>query len=233
MPTLDAHIVRARRTFTVDVTLRLVQGERLALFGASGADKSTILSCIAVLENPDGGRIQFGETVLFPPSLPLYRRPLAYLTQDDSLFPHLSVAQNVCFGLQGAEHNGAGFWVDELKRRLALEPLWNEPARHISGGQARRVALARMLARRPSLVLLDEPFTALDGPTVGDLVNAILQWHRELGFTLIAVDHRAEILERLCTRAAVIENGSIVQEGTWPEITSAPATQSLSRLLSA
>jgi ABC-type glutathione transport system ATPase component len=90
-----------------------------------------------------------------------------------------------------------------------------------------------MLARRPSLVLLDEPFTALDGPTVGDLVNAILQWHRELGFTLIAVDHRAEILEGLCTRAAVIENGSIVQEGTWPEITSAPATQSLSRLLSA
>jgi ABC-type sulfate/molybdate transport systems ATPase subunit len=233
MPTLDAHVIRARRTFTVDVRLRLVQGERLALFGASGAGKSTVLACIAGLESPDGGRIQFGDTVLFPPGLPLYRRPLAFLTQDDSLFPHLSVAQNVCFGLRGAEHNGAGLWIDELKHRLALGPLWNESARHISGGQARRVALARMLARRPPLVLLDEPFTALDRPTVGDLVDAILQWHRELGFTLIAVDHRAEILERLCTRAAVIESGRTVQEGAWPEISAAPATPLLSRLLSA
>jgi ABC-type sulfate/molybdate transport systems ATPase subunit len=233
MSTLDAHIVRARRAFVVDVRLRLVQGERLALFGASGAGKSTILSCIAGLESPDGGRIQFGDTVLFPPKLPLHRRPLAYLTQDDSLFPHLSVAENVCFGLHGEEHNGAGIWVDELKHRLALEPLWNEPARRISGGQARRVALARMLARRPPLVLLDEPFTALDRPTIGELVEAILQWHRELGFTLIAVDHRAEILERLCASAAVIENGRIVQEGTWPEINSAPATPIVARLLSA
>jgi ABC-type glutathione transport system ATPase component len=90
-----------------------------------------------------------------------------------------------------------------------------------------------MLARRPPLVLLDEPFTALDRPTVSELVDAILQWHRELGFTLIAVDHRAEILEQLCTRAAAIEDGRIVQEASWPELTASPATPTLARLLSA
>src|SRR6202166_3280585 len=233
MPTLDAHIVKARRLLTVDVRLRLEQGERLALFGASGAGKSTVLSCLAGIETPDAGRIQFGDTNFFPPDLPLYQRRLAYLTQSDSLFPHLSVADNVCFGLRGHEGNGTRAWVEELKRQFELGPLWNESARRISGGQARRVALARMLARRPPLVLLDEPFTALDRPTISELVDAILQWHRELGFTLIAVDHRADILERLCTRAAAIERGRIVQEGSWPELTAAPATPTLARLLSA
>lgn len=233
MPTLDAHIVKRRRALIVDVRLRIEQGERLALFGASGAGKSTVLSCLAGIENPDAGGIQFGDTVFFPPNLPLYRRPLAYLTQSDSLFPHLSVAGNVCFGLRGHESNGTRQWVEELKQRLDLGPLWNESARRISGGQARRVALARMLARRPPLVLLDEPFTALDRPTIGELVDAILRWHRELGFTLIAVDHRAEILERLCARAVAIEDGRVVQEGTWPELTAAPATSKLARLLSA
>jgi molybdate transport system ATP-binding protein len=233
MPTLDAHIVKARRLFTVDLRLHLERGARLALFGASGSGKSTVLSCLAGIENPDAGRIQFGNTLLFPPNLPLHRRPLAYLTQSDSLFPHLSVAGNVCFGLRDHQSNGALQWVEELKRRLELGPLWDEPARRISGGQARRVALARMLARRPPLVLLDEPFTALDLPTISELVETILQWHRELGFTLIAVDHRADILERLCTRAAAIEQGRVIQEGSWPELMAAPATPTLRRLLSA
>jgi molybdate transport system ATP-binding protein len=233
MPTLDAHIVKRRRVLDVDVRLSLEQGERVALFGSSGAGKSTVLSCLAGIENPDAGRIEFGDTVFFPPNLPLYQRPLAYLTQNDSLFPHLSVADNVRFGLRDHESNGARAWVDELKQRLALGPLWNESARRISGGQARRVALARMLARRPPLVLLDEPFTALDRPTMNELVDAILQWHRELGFTLIAVDHRADILEKLCARAVAIEGGRVVQEGSWPELTATPATPMLARLLSA
>src|SRR6202047_3972336 len=185
MPTLDAHIVKTRRLFTVDVHLRLEQGERLALFGASGAGKSTVLSCLAGIENPDAGRIQFGDIVFFPPNLPLYRRPLAYLTQSDLLFPHLSVAGNVCFGLSDYESNGARQWVEELKQRLELGPLWNESARQISGGQARRVALARMLARRPPLVLLDEPFTALDRPAMNELIAALAEWQVALGFTLI------------------------------------------------
>lgn len=228
---LDAHIVKVRRAFTVDVRIRLRPGERLGLFGASGAGKSTVLSCLAGIETPDGGEIRFRDLRLFPPSLPLYRRPLAYLTQSDWLFPHLSVAENVCFGLLNHDRDGAKRWIEELAKRLDLSPLWNESARLISGGQARRVALARMLARRPPLVLLDEPFTALDRPAMNELIAALLEWHVALGFTLIAVDHRAEVLETLCTRAAVIESGRIVQEGSWPALAAAPATPLLARLL--
>ena len=228
---LDAHIVKVRRAFTVDVRIRLRPGERLGLFGASGAGKSTVLSCLAGIETPDAGEIRFRDLRLFPPSLPLHRRPLAYLTQSDWLFPHLSVAENVCFGLDNHDRDGARKWIEELAKRLDLSPLWNESARLISGGQARRVALARMLARRPPLVLLDEPFTALDRPAMNELIAALLEWHVALGFTLIAVDHRPEILERLCRHAAVIESGRIVQEGSWPALAAAPATPLLARLL--
>jgi ABC-type sulfate/molybdate transport systems ATPase subunit len=228
---LDAHIVKARRTFTVDVRIQLQPAERLGLFGASGAGKSTILSCLAGIETPDAGEIVFGDHRLFPVGLPLYQRPLAYLTQSDWLFPHLSVADNVCFGIKNRKSDGTKEWVEELAKRLDLTSLWNESARQISGGQARRVALARMLARRPQLVLLDEPFTAIDRPTMNDLICALLEWQAALGFTLIAVDHRAEILEKLGTRVAAIESGRIVQEGSWSVLTAAPATPLLARLL--
>jgi len=228
---LDAHIVKARREFTIDVRIQLQPGERLGLFGASGAGKSTILSCLAGIETPDGGEIFFRDRCLFPVGLPLHQRPLAYLTQSDWLFPHLSVAENVCFGIKKHARDGARDWIEELAKRLDLSSLWNESARQISGGQARRVALARMLARRPQLILLDEPFTAIDRPTMNDLITALLEWQDALGFTLIAVDHRAEILEKLCSRVAAIESGRIVQEGSWPTLTAAPATPLLARLL--
>jgi molybdate transport system ATP-binding protein len=228
---LDAHVVKTRPEFTVDVRLRLRRGACLAIFGASGAGKSTVLSCIAGIETPDGGAIRFADTTFFPPALPLNERPLAYLTQKDLLFPHLSVSANVCFGLEAPTVDGAARWVDELKGRLGLGPIWSAAADRISGGQARRVALARMLVRRPPLVLLDEPFVALDRPMIKDLTRAIAEWQRTIGFTLIAVDHRREILERLCPHAIVIERGRVVQEGAWGNIAAAPATSALARLL--
>ncbi len=228
---LDAHIVKKRRPFTVDVRIHLRSGEKLGLFGASGAGKSTVLSCLAGIETPDDGEISFGDLRLFPPSMPLYRRPLGYLTQSDWLFPHLSVGENVCFGLRKHEVEAGKKWIEELAERLDLSPLWNESVKRISGGQARRVALARMLARRPTLVLLDEPFTALDRPAMNELIAALLEWHAVLGFTLVAVDHRAEILEKLCPSAAVIECGRIVQEGSWSALEATPATPLLAKLL--
>jgi ABC-type sulfate/molybdate transport systems ATPase subunit len=231
MSVLDAHIVKRRRAFTLDVRICLRAGQRVALFGASGAGKSTVMSCLAGIETPDAGKIWLGELRLFPPTLPLHQRPIAYLTQTDWLFPHLNVGDNICFGLQERSHNGAGKWVDELAKRLDLSHLWKSSVSHISGGQARRVALARMLARRPPLVLLDEPFAALDRATTNELIAALLEWHTAMGFTLIVVDHRPEILERFCARTVVIESGRIVQEGTWSSLAAAPATPLLARLL--
>ena len=231
---LEARIVKRRRDFTVDVELRLAAGGCLALFGPSGSGKSTILSAIAGIEQPDGGAIRLGDLHLFPPPLPLDRRPIGYLTQEPHLFPHLTVARNVAFGLgaTGARRSPRETgWLDRLRGSLGLENEWNAPASQISGGQARRVALARMLARRPPLVLLDEPFTGLDRRLVRELIEALLAWKSEIGFAMVVVDHQSEVLERLCPCAMVLARGKIVQQGGWREIRANPVDGEVGELL--
>ncbi len=228
---LDVHVVKARQHFIVDAAFRIAPGESCGLFGVSGAGKSTILSCIAGIESPDGGHVRFAETVLFPPPLPLHLRPIGYLTQEANLFPHLSVARNVRFGLPQSGVAEAEPWIAELRERLHIEPIWEVPAREISGGQARRVALARMLARKPPLVLLDEPFSGLDRHLIRELIDALREWHSRLGFTLLVVDHEPEVLERLCPTTIAVENGRIVQHASWTTLRAAPATPLLARLL--
>jgi ABC-type sulfate/molybdate transport systems ATPase subunit len=231
---LKAHVIKNRREMQVDVELTLAEGSSIGLFGASGTGKSTVLACLAGIEEPDDGYVQLDGVKLFPPSLPLYRRPIGYLTQEPSLFPHLSVSQNISFGIrkdQAAQKEQID-WIATLRDRLQLEPLWNAPASLISGGQARRVSLARMLARRPPLVLLDEPFAGLDRQLVRELIDDLVFWSRTMGFSMIAVDHQAEVLRRLCPqRAVVLEQGKIVQEGTWEELCRDPATPLLRSLL--
>lgn len=228
---LDAHVIKVRPRFTVDAEVRVATGEACGLFGVSGSGKSTILSCIAGAEAPDGGHVALDGLVLFPPALPLHLRPIGYLTQDANLFPHLSVADNVRFGIRNGLRASHESWVDELRERLHLESIWREPAYAISGGQARRVALARMLAREPALVLLDEPFAGLDRHLVREFLSAIADWQYRLGFTMVVVDHQADILARLCTRAIAIEHGRVVQDAPWDELHANPATPELAQLL--
>ena len=228
---LDAHVVKRRDAFTVDVAIRIAEGEPCGLFGVSGAGKSTVLSCIAGIEVPDGGSISVADAAFFPPPMPLHRRGIGYLTQDADLFPHLSVAENVVFGLSPGAKPEDDDWVRELRSRLELEPIWNAPARAISGGQARRVALARMLARKPRLALLDEPFAGLDRNLVRELIAALREWRAAMGLTLLVVDHQADVLERLTTRAVVVERGSVVQDAPWHALRKAPATPLLAALL--
>jgi ABC-type sulfate/molybdate transport systems ATPase subunit len=231
---LKAHIIKKRRDLQVDVTLELEAGSSVGLFGASGAGKSTVLACIAGIEAPDGGSVRLNGLQLFPPSLPLHRRPLGYLTQEPGLFPHLSVSENISFGIsrEAAGTSEHQQWIATLRERLQLSALWNAPASLISGGQARRVSLARMLARKPPLVLLDEPFAGLDRQLVRELIDDLIFWSRQIGFSMIAVDHQAEVLRRLCPQQAiVIEQGKIVQCGSWCELHKAPATPLLQSLL--
>src|SRR5215467_332963 len=231
---LNAHIIKNRRELRVDVQLRLAQGSSIGLFGASGAGKSTVLACLAGIEEPDDGYVEVKGLKLFPPSLPLYKRPIGYLTQEPNLFPHLSVSENIFFGIpkdRAAEKDQAD-WITTLRDRLQLQPLWNAPASLISGGQARRVGLARMLAGKPPLVLLDEPFAGLDRQLVRELIDDLVFWSQTMGFSMIAVDHQAEVLRRLCPqRAVVLEQGTIVQEGSWEELCGDPATPVLRSLL--
>jgi len=231
---LKAQIIKKRRAMIVDVALELEPGASIGLFGASGTGKSTALACIAGIEDPDEGYVKLGDLEFFPPSLPLHRRPVGYLTQEPGLFPHLTVGENVCFGVGGerAASGDQASWVETLRDRLQLGPLWHASAALISGGQARRVSLARMLARKPPLVLLDEPFAGLDRGLVRELIDDLISWSHCLGFSMIAVDHQAEVLTRLCPRRAIVlEQGTVVQSGTWEELRSAPATPLLRSLL--
>lgn len=228
---LEVDLTRFRRPWTVQVAFRLVSGGCLGLFGGSGEGKSTVLSCIAGVDTPDEGRIVLDGQLLFPPQVPAHRRAIGYLTQKDHLFPHLSVADNVVFGLDRQMRATEAAWVAQLKHHLGLETFWHASARLLSGGQARRVALARMLARKPRLVLLDEPFTGLDRHVVRELIQVLLEWQRELRFTLVAVDHQAEVLAQICPRALVIEQGRVLQEGSWAELRAAPANPVLASLL--
>jgi ABC-type sulfate/molybdate transport systems ATPase subunit len=231
---LKAHIIKKRREMHVDVSLELKRGDALGLFGASGAGKSTVLACIAGIDEPDDGFVMLGNLQLFPPSLPLHRRPLGYLTQEPGLFPHLTVGENVRFGIpkEVAADSEQNEWIKTLCERLHLGALWSAPASLISGGQARRVSLARMLARKPPLVLLDEPFAGLDRRLVRELIDDLIYWSQTMGFSMIAVDHQAEVLNRLCPeRVIVLERGMIVQQGTWIELYNAPATPLLRSLL--
>ena len=219
----------------MDVRLEVEEGASLALFGPSGAGKSTVLACIAGIEEPDDGFVEIRGVNLFPPSLALHKRPIGYLTQEPSLFPHLTVSQNITFGLSknGALEKEQADWIATLRERLQLGPQWNASASSISGGQARRVSLARMLARKPPLVLLDEPFAGLDRQLVRELIDDLVFWSRTIGFSMIAVDHQAEVLRRLCPQQVVVlEQGHVAQQGSWEDLCTAPATPLLRALLS-
>src|SRR5215475_12961690 len=121
---LKAHIIKKRRELSVDVQLNLDQGCCLGLFGASGTGKSTILACIAGIEEPDDGYVQLGDLNFFPPSLPLYKRPIGYLTQEPGLFPHLSVRENISFGIprERAVERDQVEWIATLREHLRLSP---------------------------------------------------------------------------------------------------------------
>ena len=230
---LRAHIIKKRRDLQVDVTLELEAGSSVGLFGSSGVGKSTVLACIAGVEEPDAGFVQLNGYELFPPSLPLHRRPLGYMTQEPGLFPHLTVSENIHFGISKALATAEQQqWIETLRDRLQLASLWQAPASLISGGQARRVALARMLARKPPLILLDERFAGLDRQLVRELIDDLIFWSKQIGFSMIAVDHQAEVLKRLCPQQAIVlEQGRIVQSGTWTELYKSPATPLLGSLL--
>src|SRR5882672_4890458 len=233
---LKAHIIKKRRDLEVDVALELEAGSAVGLFGASGAGKSTVLACIAGIEEPDDGHVKLGGLQFFPPSLPLHKRPVGYLTQEPGLFPHLRVSENINFGIPSelATDKEQIHWVETLRDRLQLGSLWQAPASLISGGQARRVSLARMLARKPPLVLLDEPFAGLGRNLVRELIDDLVFWSRTLGFSMIAVDHQAEVLRRLCPQEVIaLEDGKIIQRGDWDELCTSPATPLLRSLLAA
>ena len=202
--------------------LEIAAGETLALLGPSGCGKTTLLRIIAGLETPDaGGTVSFGGEDVTP--LPIEKRNVGMVFQSYALFPNMSVAENVGYGLRiRGELTQAK--VDELLALVQLQGFGSRRVDQLSGGQRQRVALARALAVRPRALLLDEPLTALDAKLREQLRTDIDQLLRSLAITAVYVTHDQSEAMALGDRIAVMEAGQIVQIGTPKEIYYRPRT---------
>ena len=207
-----------------DVSFTAPGGSITALLGPSGSGKSTVLRMIAGLENPDEGRIFMGHVELTPKSV--QERRVGFVFQHYALFRHMSVADNVEFGLAVRKQPKVDrkARVDELLELVQLTPFANRYPDQLSGGQRQRVALARALAPRPDVLLLDEPFGALDAKVRQDLRQWLDGLHRELGVTSLLVTHDQEEALELANQVVVMHEGRVEQVGSPTEIYDEPKT---------
>ena len=211
-----------------DLTLAVAPGEVLVLLGPNGAGKSVSLETIAGFHRPAKGQIRIAgrEVTGWPPE----RRRIAFVFQSFGLFPHRSVAENVAMGMRPGQA-GAADEVTALLRRFGIAHLAQRRPQFLSPGEMQRTALARALASRPDLFLLDEPFSALDAATRDGLRGELRQFLRETGIAALFVTHDHDDALALADRVAVMEAGAVVQTGAAAEVFARPASVAIARFL--
>jgi putrescine transport system ATP-binding protein len=211
------------------VTLDLEPDEFFCLLGPSGCGKSTLLRMIAGFEVPSSGHIRLGDENLT--ALPPHRRPVNMMFQSYALFPHMSVASNVGYGLKGIGRAAAAARVADLLRLVRLDGFGDRRPDTLSGGQRQRVALARALAREPKLLLLDEPLGALDRGLREETQGELRAVQRRLGTAFVVVTHDPEEAMMLADRIGVMEGGRLVQVGKPEVLYRRPASRFVAGLL--
>jgi iron(III) transport system ATP-binding protein len=203
-----------------DVSFQVLAGELVAILGASGSGKTTLLRLIAGFEKVDGGEIRLGNGLLASTAMnkPPESRGIGYVAQEGALFPHLSVANNITFGLSRAERK-ARHRVAELLTLVGLPVHYADRApQNLSGGEQQRVALARALAPSPRLLLLDEPFSALDAGLRVETREAVARAIKAAGATAILVTHDQEEALSMGNRVGVLQHGMLAQMCTPEEL---------------
>jgi ABC-type sugar transport system ATPase subunit len=213
----------------LDVAIRT--GERLAILGPSGSGKSTILRLIAGLEKLSAGSlwIHGRRADVLPPA----QRDVGMVFQNPALYPHLSVFGNIAFGLR-ARRVGRAEVTERVRTAaslLCVEGLLGRRPRELSGGEAQRVALARAIARRPRILLLDEPMSSLDAPLRVATRADLVELHGRLGMTMVHVTHDQGEAMAIGQRVAVMDHGRLVQIGTPQELYDRPATRFIARFV--
>ena len=215
------------------VSLEVRRGECVALIGESGSGKTTLLRCFTRLTDPDGGVVQVGGADVSGIDPVALRRRVGYVPQEGGLLPHWRVRRNVALvpWLRGLDDGPA--LADRALRLVGLDPaaVADRWPRELSGGQRQRVAVARALAARPDIVLLDEPFGALDAITRADVQATFLDLRRELALTALLVTHDLAEAFLLADRIAVMYRGRVEQIATPDELRAAPATDYVRALL--
>ncbi len=215
------------------VSLSVTEGTTTAILGSSGCGKTTLLRVIAGFEAPDEGTVSIADEVVARGKfvLPANKRSVGYVAQDGALFPHLTVAKNIAYGLRG---DGAAkrARVSELLAMVALDESYAKRRPHeLSGGQQQRVALARALARRPALMLLDEPFSALDTGLRVATRKAVAETLDAAGVTAVLVTHDTEEAISFADQIAVMRTGQFTQTGTPEAIYRTPHDEFTARFL--
>ncbi len=208
-----------------DVSLSIRQGEIFALLGGSGSGKSTLLRMLAGFERPTEGRIFLdGQDIT---DMPPYERPINMMFQSYALFPHMTVAQNIAFGLKqdGLPKDEVQTRVDEMLTLVQMSQYAKRKPHQLSGGQRQRVALARSLAKRPKLLLLDEPMGALDKKLRSQMQLELVQIIERVGVTCVMVTHDQEEAMTMAERIAIMHLGWIAQVGSPMDIYETPASR--------
>ena len=228
--------VARRRSSTFSIAAQFEAGPGFTMIlGPSGSGKTTLLDCIAGLARPDSGRIAIGERVLFDATaridIPVAQRQLAYLFQSLALFPHLSVEQNVKYGIAKLNAGERERRMRSLLESFRITQLRDRRPGEISGGERQRVALARALVTDPVLLLLDEPLTALDLSTKSKILDDLRQWNTAHRIPILYVTHAPQEAFALGERVLVLEGGQLVAQGMPHQILKWPRSETIAQIV--
>jgi len=217
-------------SFVLDAALEVPAGFTV-LFGPSGAGKSTLLDCVAGLLQPTAGRIALGSKVLFDSARSIFvepqRRHVAYVFQSLALFPHLTVEQNVAYGVEGLPAAQQSTRVTEILEEFHVANLARRKPAEISGGERQRVALARSLVTDPGILLLDEPLTGLDAGLKTAILEDLRAWNAAKSIPILYVTHSREEVDALGERVVTMDQGTIVSQGSSHVVLDAPKRRRL------
>ena len=209
---LEVQIYKKLAEFDLDVSFQ-VNDNILGLMGASGSGKSMTLKCIAGIETPDQGRIVLNDRVLFDSekkiNVPIQKRNVGYMFQSYALFPNMNVYENISVGLRARKVKDVDIVVQKVMQQFRIFELASRYPKQLSGGQRQRVALARLMAYEPDVLLLDEPFSALDEDLKEDLLRE-LKSELQISKPVVFVSHNKEELNELCDFKYKIKQGEIV-----------------------
>lgn len=220
-------------SFVLDVDFSVAAGFTI-VFGASGAGKTMLLDCIAGLRTPDSGRIAVAGEVLYDASagqnVPANRRGVGYMLQSLALFPHMTVRENVEYGLHDLELFERRGRCDEILQSFRVAPLAGRRPDELSGGERQRTALARTLVRGPRALLLDEPLTALDAQTKSQIIDDLRVWNSRNRIPILYVTHQREEVFALGERVIAMQAGKTVAQGTAHEVLHRPQSETVAQL---
>ncbi len=219
---LEVAVAKRLGGFSLDAAFSVPAQGVTALFGRSGAGKSATLGAIAGALRPDRGRIALGDRVLFDDDrgvdVAMERRAIGWVFQDARLFPHLSVRANLDYGARRARGRDAGVRFDEVLSVLGIEPLLARRPARLSGGERQRVAIGRALLSQPSLLLMDEPLSALDAPRRAEILPFLARLKTRFALPILYVTHSLAEVVRLADRLVVLDEGRVAAQGALADV---------------